>query len=272
MTFAEVFEAWSAEHYKTIGPDGITSYNRAFDVFEPLHSRKFRDLRTEDFQKVLDPYIEKKQSASTLSKHKQLITQMSDWAIREEILTNSFASYVHVPSPKKTDKDTFSAEEIKLLEADGSEAAMVVLMLIYTGMRIGELFDIKMADYHEKYVVGGEKTEEGRARIIPIMPEGRRYFAYFAERAEGELLLSGYSGQRVARNFRNRDYYPLLERLGIARHTPRATRRTFASNARKSNMPPEILQKILGHVDYTTTANFYIEKDVEELIAAVEVC
>jgi integrase len=61
-----------------------------------------------------------------------------------------------------------------------------------------------------------------------------------------------------------------LERLGIERHTPRATRRTYASKARKAKMPPEILQKILGHVDYQTTANFYIEKDAEELIEAVE--
>lgn len=37
MTFAEVFEAWKAEHYKEIGPKGISSYDRAFDVFAPLH-------------------------------------------------------------------------------------------------------------------------------------------------------------------------------------------------------------------------------------------
>jgi integrase len=158
------------------------------------------------------------------------------------------------------------------LEEDGSEAAMIVLMLITTGMRIGEIFNIRMEDYHERYVIGGEKSEEGMIRIIPIRPEGRQYFSYFADRATGGLLLSGYSGQRNARNYRTRDYYPLLERLGIERHTPHATRRTYATRARKEKMPPEILQKILGHVDYQTTANFYVEKDAEELIAAVENC
>ena len=40
-------------------------------------------------------------------------------------------------------------------------------------------------------------------------------FAHFAAIATGPLLLSGYSGQRVADNFRNREYYPLLKKLKI---------------------------------------------------------
>ncbi len=75
MTFKEVFESWKVEHYKGITKAGISSYNRAYDVFAPLHNKKFRELRTADFQAVLDPYMN--QSHSTISKHKQLITQMS---------------------------------------------------------------------------------------------------------------------------------------------------------------------------------------------------
>lgn len=49
MTFAEVFEDWKAEHYKEIGVKGQESYERAYDVFETLHNKKFRDLRMPDF-------------------------------------------------------------------------------------------------------------------------------------------------------------------------------------------------------------------------------
>jgi integrase len=268
MTFAEVFEAWKEEHYKEITNAGRASYNRAFDVFAPLHKKKFRELRTADFQAVLNPYM--KQSHSTLSKHKQLITQMSAWAIREELITTNFAGFVKLPENVKKEKEIFSDADIEKLEADGSEAAKIVLMLIYTGMRIGELFALPLEDYHETYVVGGEKTEAGRNRIIPIRPEGRGYFRYFAKQADGPLLLSGYTGQRVPNNFRRRDYYPLLDKLGIERKTPHATRHTYASRARRGGMPPEILQKILGHADYSTTANIYVHTDVEELVKAVE--
>lgn len=267
MTFAEVFEAWSAEHYHEVGPKAVEAYNRAFDVFAPLHDKLFRSLRTADFQAVLDPHMAK--SHSTVNKYKQLLTQMSSWAIREELISTNFAKFVRLPENVKKEKEIFSDAEIQKLEADGSDAAKIVLMLLYTGMRIGELFSLPLSDYHESYVVGGEKTEAGRNRIIPIRPEGKQYFAYFAKQATGELLLSGYDGQKVPANFRRRDYYPLLDRLGIERKTPHATRHTYASRAVKEGLPPEMLQKILGHADYSTTANIYTHIDAQTLVDAV---
>ena len=137
-------------------------------------------------------------------------------------------------------------------------------------MRIGELFGLRTENVHETYVIGGEKTEAGRNRIIPIRSEGRKYFAEFKERAKGELLISGYAGQKVIANFRKRDYYPLLERLGISKKTPHATTHTFASWAVANNIKPELLQKMLGHADYSTTANIYEHFDIDQLVNAID--
>lgn len=268
MTFKDVFEEWKTEHYRDITSSGQASYNRAYDVFESLHEKQFRNLKTIDFQNVIDQHMSKKHS--TVSKYKQLITQMSNWAMREQIITVNLASYVKIPENVKKEKEIFSDDEIKKLEEDGSETAKIILMLIYTGMRIGELFYLPLSDYHETYVIGGEKTEAGRNRVIPIRPEGRSYFAYFAEHASGDLLLSGYTGDKIINNFRKRNYYPLLEKLGIPKKSPHSTRHTYASRARRAGMRPEILQKILGHSNYSTTANTYLHTDITELLEAVE--
>lgn len=132
MTFAEVFETWKAEHYKEIGPKGVESYDRAFAVFSPIHEKKFRDLRTADFQSVLDAHMKK--SHSTVSKYKQLLTQMSQWAIREEICTTNFAKFVRLPESVKKEREIFTDEEIQKIEADGSETSRIILMLLSTGM------------------------------------------------------------------------------------------------------------------------------------------
>ena len=269
MTFAEVFDAWSAEHFPTIGVKGVESYQRAYKVFSELHNKRFRDLRASDYQRIMDGRSDK--ARATQAKDKQLITQMSEWATREEIVTTNHARFVKIGGTKPKEKEVFSEEDILKLKADGSSAAKIVLMLIFTGMRIGELFDLRVEDYHGTYVIGGEKTEAGRNRIIPIRPEGRDYFAEFAEKASGALLISGYDGQKVAENFRKRDYYPLLERLGIARKTPHATRHTFASWAVSAGIRPELLQKMLGHASYDTTANIYVHSDIAQLIQAVEI-
>lgn len=268
MTFAQVFAAWKAEHYREISQSAKETYDHAFDLFRSLHGKKFRTLRTADFQAVVDQHFHK--SYSMVSKLKQLLTQMSKWAMREEVTTTNLAAFVRLPENVKKEKEIFTQADIDKLSQDGSEAARIVLMLIHTGMRIGELFSLPLADWHETYLIGGEKTEAGRNRVIPICPEGRQHFAYFAAQATGTLLLSGYTGQHLLDNFRSRDYYPLLDRLGIPRRTPHATRHTYASRARQSGMKPEILQKILGHADYNTTANIYVHTDIETLVKAVE--
>lgn len=266
MTFAEVCEAWKAEHFRDLSKYGVRAYESAYKAFLPLYAKKFRDLRTSDFQAVIDS---KSDTPEAAKKCKQLIGQMSTWAMREEIILTNYAQFVSLPQKEKHEKEVFTPGEIQMLSEDGSEAAMIVLMLLSTGMRIGELFSLKRADYHETYVVGGEKTEAGRNRVIPIRPEGQKYFAYFAARSKGELLLSGYKGQHTPENYRNRDYYSLLARLGIAKKTPHATRHTYATRAVKEGLAPEILQKVLGHADYATTANVYTHIDAETIVAAV---
>ena len=268
LTFAEVFERWKPEHYKTIGPKGKEQYDRAYAIFAPLHNRVFRSLRKSDYQAVLDEHMHK--SYSTLNKYKQLITQMSDWAVDESIIPTNYASRVKLKENTAKEKEIFTDAEIKKLAEDNSDTAKIILMLICTGMRINELFQLPLADYHGSYVVGGEKTEAGKNRVIPIIPEGRKYFDYFAQRANGDTLLSGYEGQHVAANFRRRDYYPLLSRLGIRRLTPHSTRHTYASWAVESDIKAAHLKKILGHKSISTTIDVYYHTQPDELVRAVE--
>lgn len=268
MTFAEVFAAWSAEHYKTIADSGKYVYNAAYKVYAPLYGRKFRELRTADFQSVIDLYASSK-SRSSLDMYKLLASQMSTWAMREEICTTNFAQFITLPDKPKKEKEIFTVEDMQKLEADGSETAMIVLMLLSTGMRIGELFSLPVADYHGTYVIGGKKTSAGRNRVIPIRPEGQPYFSYFAERASGPLLLSGYHGPSSVNVFREKRYYPLLEKLGIPRKTPHATRHTYATRAVKEGLAPEVLKKVLGHAKYSTTADVYTHIDAQTLVSAV---
>lgn len=268
MSFCAVYNGWKFEHYRDIGQKSIAAYENSYKNCEFLYERRFRDLRTRDFQEVID--LHKGKSRSAQAKYKHLFMQMSEWAMREEIITTNYAKYVKLSGEKAKEKEIFTAEDIAKLEADGSPAAKIVLMLLYTGMRIGELFTAEKANYHGDFLIGGEKTKAGRNRIIPIRPEGRAYFAELAVAATGDLLISGREGQKTAENYRKREYYPLLKRLGIEKKTPHATRHTYASWAIASGIKPEILQRILGHANYSTTTDTYYHPDTDELVRAVE--
>ena len=269
MTFAEVYESWNSEHFRTLTDSGETGYRSAYDQFAEIHAKAFRTLRTMDFQRCVDDYAAGGRKHSTVSKLKQLVGQMSKWAIREEIIQTNFAPYIILPEYEPVEKEIFDDAEIEKLENCLDDAAKITLMLIYTGMRIGELFTMPVADVHKTYCIGGEKTEAGMNRVIPIPLSIRPYFSYFKSLSKDcELLLDGYEGNRELHNFRKRDYYPLLESLGIKRKTPHSTRHTYASMAVKVGMRPEDLQQILGHADYGTTSNIYVHSNINDLVKA----
>ena len=271
MTFKEVYEAWKLEHFRDIGPKGQEGYSTAYMHLAALHNKKFRNLRTEHYQSEIDKLMAKGRSHSTTNKLKQLIGQMSKWAMREEIITVNFAPFLKQPENITPEKEIFTDSDIKKLKESKNDAAKITLMLIYTGMRIGEMFSLPAADVHEKYCIGGEKTNAGKNRVIPIPSEVRKHFEYFRSSSMPDgLLLSGYTGNQEMRKFREKDFYPLLEYLDIKKKTPHCTRHTYASMAVKAGMRPEILQKILGHAEYDTTADNYVHFDADTLIAAAE--
>lgn len=267
MTFAEVYDAWSKEHFSKIKEGARRQHKASYKAFSALHNRKFRSLRASDFQPVLDAH---KDTPETLKKYRQLINQMSDWAMREDITTKNYVKYVELASKPKKARDKFTDEEYQKIKDDSSETAKIVVMMLSTGVRPNELFKLELKDYHETYIITGSKTEAGMNRTIPINPDGREAFKYFADRATDSLLLSGYEGNKLVSNFRKRDYTRLLERLGIPYKVPYTARHTYGSRSVKGGMAPENLKQIMGHTDYTTTVNNYISADIDELIAAAE--
>ncbi len=87
------------------------------------------------------------------------------------------------------------------------------------------------------------------------------------------------------KNFRSRQFYPILLDLGILelpngqtgfskefppRLTPYCARHTLATLATTADIKPEILKEILGHEDYTTTVNYYEHFTIEELQKEIE--
>ena len=272
-TFAEVFDLWKAEHYRDLTPKGVEQYDNAYKYCAELYSLKFRSIKLNQYQTIIDTMAAKGLSQSSANKVKQLIGQMSKWAIREDIILKNQAQFIRLPEERKKEKEIFTDEDIrKLWSASAQPAVQLILIMIYTGLRIGELFTMERDNVHiiEGYLVGGLKTDAGKNRVIAIKPTISPFIeSMYAAAPAGGLLIDGYPGQKNAQNYRKREYYPALDRLGIGRKSPHSCRHTFASMAAKAGVRPEVLQKLLGHADYSTTANVYVHQNIDDLKNAV---
>lgn len=274
LTVGEIHTLWQAQHYARLTPKGQETYDLAWAKLEPLAPRKMRSIRTEDVQAIVDGEAAKGRSRSSLEKIRMLYSQLCQYAMKKDIIDRNYAEYLVLPRQKTVVRDVFTEDEIRRLKEDaaaGGETSMVILILIYTGYRINELLQKRrdQVDLSKGVMYGGEKTAAGRGRVVVINDAIRPYVEHFMGKGGGALLLSGYSGNIVRNNFARRDWTDTLQRLGITREGrqlhPHCTRYTFATRAKAAGVDNDALKRTIGHTDFATTSEYYIQTDVEYL-------
>lgn len=268
-TFAQVYARWLPEHSRELTPSGIAGYESAYKRCTALHDSVFRNLRTSDFQAVIMELEAAGKAKSTCEKVVQLFGQLSKWAIREGIASTNYAQFVSIKAKQKKTRTPFTAEQVRAIGAAKHPAAQVAVLLLATGCRPNELFSVKLEDCHEGYFISGSKTEAGRDRVIPVSPFGADTYNRLrkaAAEAGGKKLIDGYPRNRSAANYAKRDWKELMDEVGIAGMTPYNCRHTYATMAVQAGVKPEILQKILGHADDSTTVDIYTHMDLTEIL------
>lgn len=294
-TVDRVHTEWQKIHYRDLTKSGEEGYNSAWNYLQCFRNKKMRELKSAAVQSLIDEIAQQK-SRSVCEKVRQLYSQLCKWAMKEDIINKNYAQFIKLPKAQKAQKEIFKQTEIeRIKDHDKDQAAQIILTMIYSGLRINELFDIEIDDVYleDGYMVGGLKTDAGRDRIIPINNHIRPYIeawyhSAFQINPDGSkikayrYLVRNETGQRInASNWRRRKFYPLLRSLGILgeeegttghppRLTPHSCRHTYASLAVQAGVPDELLKTLIGHADYSTTINLYNHDDVADLKKAAE--
>lgn len=214
-----------------------------------------------------------------MRKQRQLFSQLCQYAIHQDIIHTNYATALSLPSPSAPKTRVLSAAEVSAIwgmanDSRLGETAKIALVLVYTGMRLNELLTVRRDDVHlaEGYLIGGEKTEAGRRRVIPIHPDVRSFVTDWLAAGAGSspyLLTSKYGLPRDHNNVR-KSFGSLMQKLGIQGVTPHTCRHTAATKMAASGLPPEVVKQILGHADIATTLNIYTHPDTALLVANLE--
>ncbi len=277
-TFRQVYEAWSAIHFSRIGEKTAQGYMIAFDKAEQLHSKRMRDLRTVDFQSVIDGLAAAGLSYSQCAKMRGLFSQLAAYAMERDLIAKDYSSFVRLPRKPAPKSRVLSAEEQAALwrvaEAEGpqQETARIGVVLLCTGMRIGELLQLPASDVHldKGYAVGGEKTTAGKGRVIPLPAAIHPILQEWLARGTSLLIASEAGGKLDASTVRHR-FARLMASLGIEDVSPHTCRHTCATVMAAAGVPPRAIQSILGHASYSTTAEIYTHPAASTLVNAAEI-
>lgn len=299
ITVKQLHEEWLPRGYKKISDALKNNYNSCWYKLRTIYDIKFRELRTQQMQDIIDyydddhqkegpggklifdkktkqPVIDEPLSFSSLSKIKALLTMMYNYALENDIVNKNYAKFIILPEKGESSKERFTEVELKKIEnaVDKVPFADCVLMMCYTGYRIGEFLSLDKFSihYHNKKLIlsGGEKTEAGKKRFMPVHSKVQKLFKKWIKK-NGDTIICDEKGKPFTiKHFRDYCYYPALEQIGVRKLSPHATRRTFSTRSSAAGMRPEDLIALMGHTDFDVDIDSYINQEVDTLIKAVE--
>ena len=221
----------------------------------PIYSMPIVDIRTRHLQTIIDNNKDKPTSCAIA---KSVMNMVFKYAIMEDYVQTNYATYVLTPTiPHSTRHKPFTDEEINELWSYADDyIARIALILIYTGMRGGELCKLKHENIflQDRYMIGGIKTKAGINRTIPI-----------AEKIVPLLELN--------------DKYPasIKELLGkwgrstipaIVNHLPHDGRHTCETKLNNAGVDIRTIQLIIGH-STRDVDGIYTHKTTDQLIEAI---
>lgn len=269
LTFAQVHDRWETATYVD-GKEQSNQYKAAYARCEPIWNVPFAELKTADFQKLINDCDKGYASKKAIRIVCNLITK---YALANDIAQKNYVELAKLPpQPKSKKHKPFTAEEMeKLWRYSHDFNVQSVLILCYTGLRPTELCEIKKTDvdFQQKTFFGGIKTDAGKNRIIPladkILPFVRAAYDY----STGDNLYSNEDGGPV-----NYDWYRVniwdvaMEELDM-QHLPHDGRHTCATMLDNHDTNAKIKKLILGHASSDVTEKVYTHKTVEQLLEAI---
>lgn len=276
MTFRELYEKWSEEHFQKISGSSVKAYSAAYKCCASLYKMKVVDIKLDHLQRAIDS---SGKNSPTLKNIKNMFGLMWDYAVVHEIVSPEKRKMIHyvditkAGNPNKVDRSPFTKEEIeKLWKAEaGNEYISVVLIMIYTGLRIGELLDLQKEDVHleERWInIRRSKTTAG-VREVPIaekiVPLVRKWMSKDCDR-----LICNSSGSHMSYYvFRENYWMSLMETLGMEKHRPHDTRHTCVSMLTETGADPRIIRQIVGHKGQGVTEAVYTHVDLPAKLEAI---
>ncbi len=275
ITFERVYKLWSNEHFKKVSDSSVERYSNAYRKYcKPLYKMRFKDIRLSHLQGVID---DSGMAHPTRASIKTLFNVLFTYAMKNDIVEKNYSQYVDVGQREgKINRKPFTQEEIQKLfdNVDKLEFVDTILIMIYTGLRVGELLDIKIENVHldKRYMIGGFKTEAGTNRIIPISRKIEPFIKkYYEKNKDKEYLITNFKGQQMCySNYRREKFDNIMEKLELIGHRPHDSRHTFATLMDNANANKLAIKRIMGHSSPDITDKVYTHKTLEDLIEAID--
>lgn len=287
ITFKEVYElAYKDANIDSKSNSTIKGYSSSFAKCAPIYDMKISEIKYTHLQEIIDSYSN--MSASSLNNILITFNMVFSFAMKNELVEKNAAEFVKVKEHKEQGvKTPFSREEVQYLwnnldwkyhiqnksKLNGETISDILLILIYTGMRINELLSVRTEDVklEERYInLLGTKTKAAK-RLVPIH---KKIIPLIEARLAtgGEYLITDKNGKRIAYDQLNSKMLYQFCKQNKMNHTFHEARHSFATYTKASGLDSTLRQFIIGHANGVITDDVYTHPEVllPELIKEID--
>ena len=271
-TFLDIYYILDKEDFSSLSPHTQNNMHGAIKHLKKLHYLKIDQITLRMIQDVFD---EDGSNHGTQVHMKTICTKVFRYAVVNQYIdrNDDYTSYIRVPKYEESDMHRpYTINEILALKKADTPEAHIMLIFIYTGVRINELLNINRDNIHidEKcdddgtervisYMITGSKTKAGKNRIVPIHDDIKQYVIDELLTSEKRLVDVSYP------NFTNRTVLVKVNKLLNTHHTMHDTRKTFATLCQMNNLNVYIRKKVLGHRMNDITFDVYTNESKNRL-------
>jgi site-specific recombinase XerD len=138
----------------------------------------------------------------------------------------------------------------------------LILTLLRTGMRIGELLETKVVDLNlgEKHIRIFEAQKNRTGRIVYLSSDAARALKKWLKQRKigGDFIFSGVGGRSLSYETARVIFNNCIEKAGLAGkgYTLHSLRHTYATELLNAGMPLQCLQELLGHKTIEMTRRY----------------
>lgn len=275
ITLAELCHRWLPAHTANTNPSQSTldSYTNSFKHLVPLHYEPIQNLKYADYQKILDSMRKSGLSYSSCKKVRSLISLLEKYAVKIELINKCYAPLLSIGKNKAVrPHHPFSRQKINLLWVHCDEPGVdTVLILLYTGMRVGEMLALQKTDVNirQGYIrITKSKTASG-IRTIPIH---HRIFPLIVRRmkSSGSSLIADSEGKQYDYSCYCIIWRSVMQIIKANGHTTHDCRHTVATLLDNAGANETAKRRILGHAGGDVTERVYTHKGLRQLRKCME--
>lgn len=253
----------TAKGVEGCSPKTIEYYEATLRHMDKSLAKPCTQIESDDLRRYLSDYeTERGSSKVTIDNIRRIMSSFFSWLEDEDYIVKSPVRRIHRVKTAQITKETLSDEELETLRdaCESKRDLAVVDLLASTGMRIGELIRLNVADVNlqeRECIVTGKGNKQ---RPVYFDARAKLHLAEYLEtRADNNSALFvslDSKARRITVGGMELRLRNLGKKVGVSRVHPHKFRRTLATHAIDKGMPIEQVQKLLGHAKIDTTMHY----------------